>query len=154
MRILQLLTTDRPELRDLGLLVLRVALGAVMVVHGVDSVLNQPLSAVADNARGLGIPMPEASAVLQVYGQAIGGVLILLGLLTRVGGALVAVVMLGAWWFVHAGNGFFNQEGGFEYVMVLAAGGLALVLLGAGRFSLDAVLAARTGQPARQAARV
>ncbi|MCP9971898.1 hypothetical protein LUX57_48140 [Actinomadura madurae] len=61
---------------------------------------------------------------------------------------LIALNMAGAFWYVHMGKGLFSQEGGYEYVLVLAAAALLFTLTGAGRFSLDAVLWGRRPESA------
>jgi len=68
-----------------------------------------------------------------------------------VAGALVVVNMLGAFLFVHVGNGVFVTDNGYELVAVIAALALVLVAVGPGRFSVDHAVAARR-RAARSAA--
>ncbi|QBI52257.1 DoxX family protein [Streptomonospora litoralis] len=132
-------------LTDAVFLVVRICIGAVFIAHGWDKVVNQGVAQVAPGLGEMGIPLPELSAVFLAYGELIGGALVLLGLVTRVGAAVLAVNMVGAWVFVHSGAGLMQQNGGFEYVMVLAAINLLLIAHGPGRFSVDGVLADRLG---------
>jgi putative oxidoreductase len=69
-----------------------------------------------------------------------GGVLLALGLLTPLGAALVASVMLVATITVHLKNGFFAAGGGYEYNLVLAAAAVSLAFSGPGALSIDALL--------------
>jgi putative oxidoreductase len=55
-------------------------------------------------------------------------------------GVLLALDMLGAYLFVHAGNGLFVEKNGYELVLTLGAAGLLLAAVGPGRYSLDHVL--------------
>lgn len=71
--------------------------------------------------------------------EVVGGVLLVLGLLTPFGGAVIIGVMLVAWVTNHRGNGFFifRPGEGWEYVMTLTFAGLAIAVLGPGEWSLD-----------------
>jgi putative oxidoreductase len=68
--------------------------------------------------------------------QLIGGALILLGLLTRVGAFFILCVMLTAMLGVHLQSGFFLPNG-MEYTVALSGMCLALLIAGGGRASLD-----------------
>ncbi|MBE1876285.1 DoxX family protein [Myceligenerans pegani] len=133
-------------LSDVGLLVLRLAAGAVFVAHGWGDV-SQPGGAGAniENYRGAGIPLPEVSAWFGAYMQLIGGVLLLCGALTRVVAAGLAVVMAGALIFVHPGEALvMGQDGsgsGFAFIMLAAS--LALVCTGAGGLAVDRLFGRR-----------
>jgi putative oxidoreductase len=72
--------------------------------------------------------------------EAGGGVLLAVGLLTPVGAALGASVMVVAAVTAHAKKGFFNSSGGFEYNLVLGVGALSLAFMGPGAASIDALL--------------
>jgi putative oxidoreductase len=71
-----------------------------------------------------------------------GGAMLVLGLLTPLGGAAVIGVMLVALITNHRGNGFFifRPGEGWEYVMTLTIAGFAIAVLGAGEWSLDNAL--------------
>ncbi|GAA5084593.1 putative oxidoreductase [Thermocatellispora tengchongensis] len=141
------LSDDRQRLAsDIGLLLLRLAVGAVFIAHGWGDV-SQPGGAAAntENYRAAGIPLPELSTLFGAYMQLLGGVVVLFGALTRLICAGFAVVMAGALIFVHAGEGLvMGQDGsgsGFAFIMLAAS--LALLGTGAGRLSVDRVLAGR-----------
>ena len=68
---------------------------------------------------------------------------VILGVLTRIVAALLALNMLGALFLVHAPAGVFADKGGYELVLLLAAAALALALTGAGRVSVDRALFGR-----------
>jgi putative oxidoreductase len=73
------------------------------------------------------------------FAELIGGVLLLLGLLTRVGAFLIFCVMLSAIVGVHWKAGFFAPQG-FEFPMTLLAASIALLISGGGAASIDHVL--------------
>ena len=60
----------------------------------------------------------------------------MLGVLTRVFAALLALNMIGALVLVHAPAGVFVENGGFELVLALAAGAAAIALMGPGRIAV------------------
>ena len=138
LRIIRSTTTTSP-LADVALLVGRVALGAVMIAHGLQKLDQGGVGGTADQFAAMDIPAATAAAVFAIAIEIGGGALLLLGALTPVVGVLWALNMAGAWWFVHR-DAFFATEGGYELVMALGALGLVLAGTGAGRLSVDALL--------------
>jgi putative oxidoreductase len=65
---------------------------------------------------------------------------VLLGLLTPLAAFVLGATMVVAALRAHDGRGFFIQNGGYEYNVALAVVSLALILAGAGSYSLDAAL--------------
>ncbi|WP_433478652.1 DoxX family protein [Spirillospora sp. CA-142024] len=141
-----------PALPDAGLLVGRIVVGVIFVAHGWQKLTDQGHSAVAQSFEHLGIPMPGLAAVYGTWVELLGGVALIAGVLVPVAGVLIALDMAGAFWYVHMDKGLFSQEGGYEYVLVLAAVCLLFALTGGGRFSLDALLFGRrrAGAPERE----
>lgn len=136
-----------PQLiRDAVLLLARVVLGVVLVAHGMQKVL-QGVSATAQGFGGMGIPLPEAAAVITMAVEIGGGMLLILGLLTPIAGVLAAVVLAGAVVFAHLSNGLFAADGGWELAAGLGVGALVLAVVGPGRFSLDRLLLRRLRGP-------
>jgi putative oxidoreductase len=128
---------DEAALRDAGLLVLRLVIGVTFLVHGVDKLLDLPhWERYFDS---LGIPAPAVVAPFVAITETVGGLLLAVGLTTRLVGLALAGDMLVALLTDHIGDGFFVASGGGEFVIVLGGASLALVLTGAGRFSLDSV---------------
>ncbi|SDN43574.1 DoxX family protein [Allokutzneria albata] len=132
-------------LRDVVLLIARIGIGIVFIAHGVSKFGN--LDGTAAGFGKMGIPMPTLSAYFAATVETVGGAALIVGALLPVVAVLLTVVMIGAGVFVHFKNGFFAQTGGYEFVMTLALAALALGFGGGGRYSVDAVLAARKGQP-------
>ncbi len=128
-------TLDR--LKPLALMALRLVLGIVLLAHGYAKVfggMHQHTAMVAS----LGLPgwMGYLSAGTEFF----GGILLLLGLITRLVGVAVAIEMLVAIAKVHWRNGLTAPNG---YQLPLLVGGIAfaLIFLGAGPISLDWVFA-------------
>ena len=122
---------------DTGLLVLRAVIGVTFLLHGIDKAGD--VNGVAQGFDKMGIPAADVMAPFVTYTEIIGGGLLIIGLLTPLAGLALAINMLVAGIAAHTGKGFFAQDGGYEYVLVLGIGCLALALAGAGRFSLDAL---------------
>jgi putative oxidoreductase len=122
---------------DTGLLVLRLVVGVTFLLHGLDKLGG--LSGVEQFFDSLGIPAPGLMATLVAVTETVGGVLLIVGLLTPLAGAALAVDMLVAALTAHADKGFFVDKGGYELVLVLGTACVALLAAGAGRFSADAL---------------
>ncbi len=126
---------------DVALLLARLGLGGVLIAHGWQKHDEQGVSDTAAGFDAMGIPFPEAAAHYATYVELLGGALLVIGLLTPVAGLLVVGDMGGAFWFAHRGNGVFAGEGGYELVAVIGLLALTLAAVGAGRLSLDALIA-------------
>jgi len=130
-------------------LVLRLTLAIVMFPHGAQKALGwfggHGLRRTIGNFGAQGIPVPLA--LLAVAAELLGSLGVAVGLLTRVAALGIACVMVVAILTVHAKVGFFmnwlgNQKGeGFEYHLLALGIALALIVGGAGRWSLDALIA-------------
>lgn len=128
---------------DIGLLVVRVAVGAVMLAHGWNHVFGG--GKIAGTGRwfeSLGMRPGWLHAWTASLTELGAGVLLLLGLLTPLAAAGVVGIMVVAWVTNHLRNGFFifRPGEGWEYVMTLGAAGLALCFTGGGSISLDGAL--------------
>lgn len=128
----------RSSAGDVALLLLRVFAGVAFVLHGWGKVAD-----VSGFAAEQGVPVVLGAAA--AYVQCIGGLLLVVGLLTPlaafgIGVTMVVVVVM----LVRAGESFINPgghswESAALYVVVM----LCLMMLGAGRFSLDKMLFTR-----------
>jgi putative oxidoreductase len=120
------------SLQPWGALVLRLALGLSMSVHGYEKVIpHGALDHFAHYVVTLG--MPRWLGYVSAYTEFVGGILLLLGLLTRLSAAFVAINMLVALFAVGIHQGF----GIYNYIIALAAIAVMLVFTGAGALALD-----------------
>lgn len=127
---------------------LRLTLGLIFVAHGAQKVFG--VWAGPGLHKMLTFPAPFGWMkpawlwmAAAAFAELVGGALVLLGLLTRVGAFLVLVVMVTAMFGVHWAGGFFisNQPTpGIEYTVALAGAALALLIAGGGRVSADEAL--------------
>jgi putative oxidoreductase len=123
---------------DFAPLVLRIVVGAVFAVHGADKLFNNGLDGTAGFLDGLGLPIPVVFAVLLIAAELLGGVALIVGLFTHWAAKVNLIVAIVAFFTVHMSNGFSVREGGYEYIIVLAAALFSLMITGAGKYSLDA----------------
>ena len=130
---------------DRGLLLLRLALGAVFVAHGLQKLLVFGLGGVAGMLTSLGLPFPALNAALVTAAELGGGVLLLTGAATRVAAVVLAFAMSVAMVTVHLPNGFFAPAG-VEYTFTLLVANLALAMTGGGRYSVDGLFNRRNAR--------
>jgi putative oxidoreductase len=126
--------------RDLGLLLLRLGAGGVLAAHGTQKLFGWfgggGLEGTGAFMESVGYTPGRASATAAGLAETGGGALLALGLATPAAGAAAAGAMGGAA-TVHAPNGFFNAEGGYEYAATLGLAAAGLAVAGPGRLSLD-----------------
>ncbi|OZM75093.1 DoxX family protein [Amycolatopsis antarctica] len=122
---------------DLTALLGRIVIGIVFLAHGLQK-WDKGIDGTAAMMAGSGLPLPEVAAVFTIAVEIIGSVAFIVGFALPLVGIGYAVVGLGAVFAVHLDAGLTGQ-GGYEFVLVLAAAGLALGFNG-GAFSLDRVL--------------
>ncbi len=125
-----------------GLLVLRAVVGLTFMIHGGQKYFVQGFSAVSPTMIRAGIPYPELAAVVVTFVELVGGGLLMLGLATRYAALLLAIEMGVAIWRIHWASGFFAPQG-VELPLALGGAALALVLTGAGDYSIDDILFGR-----------
>jgi putative oxidoreductase len=130
--------TPVTRLDAVGLTLLRVFAGVVMAAHGWQKV--QTFSEWQQQVVDLGVPAPEIAARLAVVGELGGGIALILGLLTPVAGLLILGVMATAIATVHAGNGLFAANGGWEFPALIAMVAIYFVVHGGGPISVDALV--------------
>jgi len=120
------------SLQPWGALLLRLALGVSMSVHGYDKVVRHgALNHFAHYVVTLGLPY--WSGYVSAYIEFVGGILVLIGLLTRFAAGLIAINMLVAFFTVGIHQGF----GIYNYIAELAAIAIMLLFYGAGKLALD-----------------
>ncbi|MBA3430833.1 MAG: DoxX family membrane protein [Actinobacteria bacterium] len=142
---------------DTGALILRVVAGPIMAYHGWMKVQGG-VSNFAGFLDSLSIPSPTVMAYLVTFLELVGGILILLGLITRFWSLLLAAQMVFTTILVKADVGLIVSDApGAEIDLLFLATTLTLVFLGPGKFSLDYLLQlekgpsrARSGAPTRR----
>ena len=133
---------------DAALLVLRLALAAVLLYHGLPKVMNYGPTVAA--FQSMNIPAPSATVPFAILAEVVGGILILLGVAVDIAGLLVIINMLGAIAFVHWANGFDFAKGGWEHPFTVLAMALTLALAGPGGYAVGGGRAAYKGPERRR----
>jgi len=128
---------------NLGLLILRVAVGVIMLAHGINHIFRGgKIKGTAGWFASLGMKPGILHAWLASLTEVGAGVLLIAGLLTPLAAAGVVGTMTVALITNHIKNGFFifRPGEGYEYVASLIMSGLALGATGPGQWSLDHAL--------------
>jgi putative oxidoreductase len=126
---------------DLALLVLRLVVGLLFVGHGAQKLFGVFGGGGLDGTAGMfdniGLRPGWLHARAAGTAEFAGGILLALGLFTPFAAAALIAVMTAAVITVHAPNGIWNTNQGYEFNVVMAAVAFALAGLGAGSWSLD-----------------
>ena len=125
------------RLQPLALQVMRLALGAIIVVNGYHKVFGG-LHHHVQFVSSLGLP--GWTAYLSSFAEFFGGILVLIGLFTRAAALAICIDLAVAIAKVHLHNGL-TGNGGFEFPLALATLAFALIFLGSGPIALDHVRA-------------
>ncbi|GAA1658147.1 DoxX family protein [Actinoplanes couchii] len=129
--------------RDVALLIARVVVGIVFIAHGWQKFNEWGLDGTSAAFGQMGVPLPTVSAWFAAIVELAGGIALVAGVAVPLVSLLLVVNMVGAFVLVHVSNGVFVDNGGFELVAVLGAAALVFAVLGAGRYSVDRLLAPR-----------
>ncbi|WP_067139691.1 DoxX family protein [Microtetraspora malaysiensis] len=134
------------RIRPVALLIGRVGIGVIFLVHGWQKLTAMGLPGTTAFFEQIGIPLPGLAAPAVTVLELAGGAALILGAALPVAGTLLALDMLGAIAFVHGGNGFTVDKGGYEFVLALAVAAVAIGFSGGGTLALD-TLWQRRGRP-------
>jgi putative oxidoreductase len=127
-------------------LILRVALGVVMLGHGLQKALGWFGGFGWSNTMGyftgtVGLPSWLSAFVILI--ESVSAVLLIIGFAGRINAALMGIVMAGAFFVDHLPNGFFmnwfgtNKGEGYEFDILFWAISIILVINGSGKWSID-----------------
>jgi putative oxidoreductase len=129
---------------DLAVLVLRLVVGLLFAAHGAQKLFGVlgggGLEGTAGMFDNIGLRPGWLQARAAGTAELVGGLLIALGLFTPFAAAALIAVMVAAIVTVHAPNGIWNTNQGYEFNLVLIAAVFALAGIGAGAWSLDNAL--------------
>ncbi|MEV6653603.1 DoxX family protein [Streptomyces sp. NPDC051219] len=128
-----------PRAYDAGLLLLRLAVGLTMAVHGTQKLFGwfggPGIHRTGQFFELSGYPHGDAMALLAGLSETFGGLGLALGLLTPLAGAAIVATMINVL-AVKWGGGFFAPKG-IEYELLIMAAAATLTLTGPGRYALD-----------------
>jgi putative oxidoreductase len=121
-----------------GMLPLRIVVGFVFLMHGGQKLFIFGLAGTADIMGKLGLPLPLICAAIVIALELLGGLAILLGVFTRLVGAVLAFEMLIAILVARVAGGFFAPYG-YEFELTLLGATLTFAFNGPGRMSLEEI---------------
>lgn len=133
---------------DVGLLIARLALGIVILPHGLQKTLGLFGGAGFSGTMGFFTQegLPSILAFLIIIGESFGALGLIIGFLSRLAAFGISLIMLGATFMVHLPNGFFmnwfgtKQGEGFEFHILAIGLGLVILIGGGGKWSVDKLL--------------
>ena len=134
---------------DAGLagLILRVPVGVVLMAHGAQKLFGwfggYGLQGTGQWMASIGLEPGIVMAFLAGSAEFFGGLALIAGALTRPAALVSAFTMLVAIFSVHFEHGLFLSNNGYEYALTLLAATLALTIQGAGRYSVDQIIATK-----------
>ncbi|MDH3696700.1 MAG: DoxX family protein [Nitrosopumilus sp.] len=110
---------------------IRASIGAIFIIHSLkkfDPSWQEWL---------MSIGMPPEMQLPIALAEFIGGILLIIGALTRVTSSVFAIILLGAIFHIRWENGFFVSQGGWEWDLVMLAAVLSIIVAGPGRISIS-----------------
>jgi putative oxidoreductase len=139
------LTFPLPDAFNLASLILRVFIGVCFIVHALGKLgLVGPgnMQGFTGWLQALGVPFPALQAKMAMLSELVGGLLLTVGLFSRIACLFLFITMIVAMFIGHKGGGYLitNDPPGNEYTINLAAVLVVLFILGPGGYSLDSWL--------------
>jgi len=126
--------------KDFSMFVLRMCLGAIFIAHGGQKLFGLfggiGIEGTTKMMEGLGFSHPQVVALIWSYIEFGGGILLILGVLARYSAVMLTIVMLISTWKMNFAYGFFLQDGGIEYNLLLIAACIPLMCMGGGSWSV------------------
>jgi putative oxidoreductase len=122
-------------------LALRLPVGVILIAHGAQKLFGwfggYGLEGTGQWMASIGLEPGVLMALMAGSAEFFGGVLLLIGLLTRPAAAVTSITMLVAIVTVHWDNGLFLSNNGYEFGLALLAAAVSLLFSGAGNLSVD-----------------
>ncbi len=130
------MANDKSNFGEWSLALLRVVLGIIFLYHGyIKLFVPGGFTDTVNFFAAVKIPVPLYSALLVSVVEFVGGVLLIVGFLTRWTSFVIMIEMLVAFFTVHLKNGLLVSKGGYEFVLVLIAALLVVLAKGAGKYA-------------------
>jgi len=130
-----------------GALALRIPVGIIFAAHGAQKLFGwfggYGLEGTGGWMDSIGLSPGVVMAFLAGAAEFFGGIALVLGLLTRPAAFALSIAMLVAIFAVHFQNGLFMSNNGYEFGLALLAASVSLLFSGAGKASVDSMLAKR-----------
>lgn len=122
------------KLHDIAFLGLRTTVGVIFIVAGSGKFAPGFVNFLNGS---LGLPVELQFPI--ALAETIGGIVLIIGVLTRISSSILSVIMLGAIFYVKGASNF-NGQGAYQYDLLLLAVNLVIIVAGPGRFSIAHVV--------------
>jgi len=119
------------KLHDIAFMGLRAAIGVIFIAHGTGK-FNPGFAGFLTGPLGL----PPEMQIPIALAETVPGILLIIGVLTRISASLLSVIMLGAIFYVKGASNL-TGDGAYELDLILLAASLVIVVAGPGRVSLS-----------------
>jgi putative oxidoreductase len=128
------------NLFNLSMLILRIVIGVIFVAHGAQKLFGTfdgiGLEGTAKMVEGLGFGNAYPIAVVWACIEFVGGIFLILGILARCSAFAIALTMLIRLWKINLMYGFFIENGGIEYGLLIIGACIPLIFMGGGSWSV------------------
>ena len=129
---------------DFGPFILRVIAGIIMLAHGLQKIIEFGPANFGGVLADLGVPLPVLMGYVVTFAELVGGILLIVGLLSRLAALMLAIEMVFTTLLVKVDIGliasYSSRLPGAELDLALMAGFIAIFLLGPGKIALDYLL--------------
>ena len=125
-------TLSESKLHDLTHWGLRASIGIIFIVHSLKKFEPGWQDWLVNSA---GLP-PEMQFPIALA-ELIGGILLVVGVLTRISASIFSIILLGAIFHIRWENGFFVSQGGWEWDLAMLAVTLSIIVAGPGKISIS-----------------
>ena len=139
---MSLLGPASPRQLSLGIALVRIMTGIIFLAHGYMKFFIVGVDGAVNMFAQMGVPAPSLTAPFVATVEMVGGIALILGLLTRLAALALAIDMFVAVVLVKIKGGFFIPNGA-EFEILLCVASVALVVAGAGALSIDEAIAKR-----------
>jgi len=125
---------SKNKLHDVAHMGLRASIGVIFIVHGFGKFGNPGFGGWIAS---MGIPAEMQIPI--ALAEFVPGILLLIGVLTRISGAILSIVMLGAIFLVKGASSL-TGDGGYELDLILLAASLVIIVSGPGKISISNII--------------
>ena len=122
---------SQSKLHDIANMGMRAAIGVIFIVNGFGKFGNPGFGGWISS---MGIPAEMQIPI--ALAEFVPGILLLIGVLTRISGALLSIVMLGAIFLVKGASSL-DGDKGYEFDLILLAASLVVIVAGPGKVSIS-----------------
>ena len=130
----------RETAKDFSMFILRVVIGTIFIAHGAQKLFGMfdgiGIEGTTKMMEGLGFPYPYWSAVIWSGIEFFGGIFLVLGILARYAAIFIIAIMLVSILKINLAYGFFVQNGGYEYNLLIIGACVPIVYMGGGSWSV------------------